>query len=461
MPTTSTRIFDRKDTAHAPRSDTPINWRQPVIEALLAFSRSGTSARLREYRELERRASPAEVSEYQRCKLLALLRHCHARVPWYRQQIEAANLDLSDGFSIDELRKLPILTKETIRDAGRWLLSSDRSDRGAFENSSGGSTGSPLVFLQDREFYASSVVAAKFLYNEFLGKKPGDMEINLWGSPRDVQRGTLGLRERAVNFLYNRHFQNSFHVDDAKLERFVDEINRHRPVSIWAYVESLDLLAKYIRRNKVAVYSPSFIISTAGTLLPGIRRTVETVFRCPLYNQYGSRELGAIAFEMQDQDGMRGLPYLNYTEVVDGKVIVTSLTNYSMPFVRYEIGDTADPWTGSQDPEYGCRRKVFKTITGRVHSHFKTPEGGLVHGLFFTHQFYFRKWVTHFQIVQDRLNHVTCYVVAAGDPGKNELEDIRSSIRQVMGRRCGVDFCFTDRIAPSASGKHLYTICKV
>jgi phenylacetate-CoA ligase len=164
---------------------------------------------------------------------------------------------------------------------------------------------------------------------------------------------------------------------------------------------------------------------------------------------------------MQDQDGLRGLPYLNYTEVVDGKVVVTSLANYSMPFLRYEIGDTAEPWTGAQDRQFGCRQKVFKAITGRVHSHFKTAEGGLVHGLFFTHQFYFLKWVTQFQVVQDSLDHISCYIVAADEPIKADMERIRERIRGVMGKSCGVEFRFTDRIVPSASGKHLYTVSRV
>jgi phenylacetate-CoA ligase len=164
---------------------------------------------------------------------------------------------------------------------------------------------------------------------------------------------------------------------------------------------------------------------------------------------------------MEDQDGLRGLPYLNYTEVVDGKVIVTSLTNFSMPFLRYEIGDTAVPWTGSQDHEFGCRRKVLKAITGRVHSHFKTADGGLVHGLYFTHQFYFLKWVAQFQIVQDSLDHVTCHIVSAGDPVDADVERVRARIRDVMGPACDVEFRFTERIEPSSSGKHLYTICKI
>lgn len=435
-------------------------WRQFAIEALFFATRSEVPACLRQYREIEK-ASPDFVCEYRRRRLLELLRHCHAHVPWYRKKIESCGLDLSNNFAVDDLRRLPLLTKECIRKAGAELRSDDAPARGAFPNSSGGSTGKPVVFLQDNAFYARSVVAAKFMYNEILGKKAGEPEINLWGSVRDIQRGSLGAKQSAINFIYNRRFQNFFLVDDAKLRRYVEEINRSKPASMWAYVESIDLLAKFIRRHGLAVHSPRFIVSTAGTLHSGIRDSVQDVFRCPVYNQYGSREFGAIAFEMQDRDGLRGLPYLNYPEVVDGRIVVTSLVNYSMPLLRYEIGDTAEPWTGPQDPEFGCRHKVFKAITGRVHSHFKTSSGELIHGLFFTHQFYFLDWVTQFQIVQESLEHIVCHVVPADEPVKADLQRIRECIQEAMGKHCGVEFQFTDHITPSASGKHLYTISKV
>ena len=437
------------------------NWREYAIGALLRVSGSEIPSCLRVFRNLEATATTQSIDDYQRQRLLALLRHCHACVPYYRRLIEASGVDLTDDFTAGQLSRLPLLTKETIHEQGAALYSTDRAQRHPFENSSGGSTGKPVIFLQDRSFYASSVVAAKFIYNEFLGKRPGEAEINLWGSQRDIERGNLGAKQRAVNFLYNRRFQNFFLVDDRKLAGFVDEINKCKPVSMWAYVESIDLLAKFIRRNRLVVHSPKFIVSTAGTLLPGIRETVQEVFRCPVYNQYGSRELGAIAFEMQDQNGLRGLPYLNYIEVVDGKVVVTSLTNYSMPFIRYEIGDTAEPWTAAQDPELGCRKKILKAVTGRLHSHFKTVDGGLVHGLFFTHQFYFLNWVKQFQVVQDRLEHISCHIVPSDEPVPADMVLIRDRIRGVMGGACDVDFHFTDRIAPSASGKHLYTISKV
>lgn len=435
-------------------------WRRALIDALLTASGSEVPACLRLFWRLEH-ASPAVVAEYQRIQLLELLRHCRDHVPWYRRQLGEHGVDLSDTFSPDEMRKLPILSKDLLREHAAELASDDARARGAFPNSSGGSTGTPVTFLQDGAYRDRNVIAAKLIYNEILGKLPGDREVNLWGSSDDVQRGSLGMKARALNFLYNRRFQNFFCVDDGKLARYVEEINRFRPVSLWAFVQSLDLLARFIRRTGVRVHSPRLIISTAGPLHEGVRESVQEVFRCPVYNQYGCREAGAIAFETRDQQGLRGLPYLNYTEIVGGRIVVTPLTNYSMPLLRYDLGDTAEPWTGPQDPEFGCRRKLFESVTGRVHSHFKTANGGLVYGGYFAHQFFFVLWVRQFQVVQDGFHHVTCHIVPAEEPVIDDLASIRRRIRRVMGADCEVAFHFTDEIAPSPSGKHLYTVCNV
>lgn len=430
------------------------------MAALLRVSGSDVPGCLRLFRQLEA-ASPEAVAEYQRRRLLALLRHCHAHVPYYRPLLEAGRLDLGDGFTPGELGKLPLLTKETLRERAQDLRSDDLGQRGAFENASGGSTGKPVVFVQDRATHARSVVAAKLIYNEFLGKRPGDREINLWGSERDVERGSLGLRQRAVNFLYNRRFQNFYVVDDEQLARCVEEINRFRPVSMWAYVQSLELLAKFVRREGLEVHAPKLIVSTAGTLEEGARELAQAVFRCPVYNQYGCREVGTIAFEMQDRDGLRGLPYLNYVEVLDGKVVVTNLSNYSMPLVRYQLDDTAEPWTGEQDPRYGCRRKILRTVSGRVHAHFRTAEGRRVHGGFLAHPFWALDWVRQFQLVQDGVDHVTCRIVPVGEPIGADLARIDRRIRGALGKSCEVEFRFPEHIPPSPSGKHQYTLSRL
>jgi len=81
-----------------------------------------------------------------------------------------------------------------------------------------------------------------------------------------------------------------------------------------------------------------------------MREKVEEVFGCPVYNRYGSREVGDIAGECKYHQGLHVLPWGSYVEIVDeagnlvepgveGRILVTCLTNYAMPLIRYDIGD--------------------------------------------------------------------------------------------------------------------------
>lgn len=433
------------------------NW---TISSLFWLTRSRVPRYLKAFRALEK--APGDVvSADTEQRLSALLRHAHVHVPYYRDLLSEHGIVKDGRVILNRFAELPCLSKDDVLAANGRLHSDDKDQRHPFENTSGGSTGSPARFIQDRAFYDQNVVAAKIIYNEYLGKLAGEPEINLWGSERDIYRGSLGAKERTINWIYNRRFLNAFSITEEDLRGFVEQINRHKPASMWVYVESIDVLARYVEDQGLVVHSPRFIISTAGTLYEPIRERVERVFGCPVYNQYGSREVGAVSIETRDRQAMRGFPYLNYVETVDDEIVVTCLTNYSMPLIRYRIGDTAVNPRLSVDSTLGTERPIMDSVSGRVISHFKSLEGNLVHGQYLIHQFYFVDWIHKFQVVQSEADLVTCNVVLKGDPVEQEITKITDNIKLVMGQACRVNFNYCDDIPPSPSGKYLYTICEI
>ena len=62
------------------------------------------------------------------------------------------NVEYYKKFKGLELRNFPVLTKEIIAKEFNNLQSFDINKRRTFKNSSGGSTGEPVVFLQDMEY---------------------------------------------------------------------------------------------------------------------------------------------------------------------------------------------------------------------------------------------------------------------------------------------------------------------
>ncbi|MCA9375547.1 MAG: phenylacetate--CoA ligase family protein [Candidatus Doudnabacteria bacterium] len=421
---------------------------------------------------LEQKSRP-ELEAVQRELLTHLLRHASEHNPYYRDLLREHDVVAEIGtVCLQNFSLLPLLTKGIIREQGKRMQSDDHATRKSYMNSSGGSTGVPVEFMQDRVLWETGM-GAKLYFCDVAGKHPGDREVKLWGSERDIFKGSIGLSSQFKNWVFNRHLQNSFRMSPEVMEKYVEELNRFKPRLIWSYVDSAYELAKFIESRGLTVHSPKAIVVTAGTLYEPVRTHIERIFQSKVLNQYGSREVGAIAAECPAQEGLHVFENLVHLELLDtqgqpvapgevGEIIVTPLSNYSMPLLRYRIGDTGI-W--STQPECSCGRpfRLLERVTGRVTDHFKTASGEIIHGEYFTHLFYHLEWVQKFKVTQHGVRAITVEIVLRDDasPVQADVHEIEEKIQLVMGVDCQVTFEYVDTIAPSPSGKYLYTESKL
>ncbi|WP_265112390.1 phenylacetate--CoA ligase family protein [Halosolutus halophilus] len=415
-------------------------------------------------------ADSEEIEQYQRRRLTDLLYHAHQTVPYYAEILTEAGVVVDGDVHLENFTEIPLLTKETLRRQQDRLVSRDHGPN-PYTNTSGGTTGEPVEFVQDQRYWEWNV-ATKIFYQELAGKPLGGREIKLWGSERDLLEGTESLKTQVRNFLYNRRLLNSFRMSEEDMYEYVEIINSFQPLTIWAYVESIYQLARFVERNDLEVYAPEGIVTTAGTLHEPVRERVEETFDTRVHNQYGSREVGDVACECSKQDGLHAFPYSHYVEVLDedgqqapageiGRIVITNLTNYSMPLIRYEIGDMG---VASADQcQCGSPFPLLESITGRVSDHLVSVDGELVHGEFFTHLFYGRTWIQKFQVRQVAPEKVVIRIVERDDEVKQDgqLTEIVEKIRMVMGESVTVKVEFTEEITPSSSGKYRYVISEV
>jgi len=146
---------------------------------------------------------------------------------------------------------------------------------------------------------------------------------------------------------------------------------------------------------------------------------------------------------------------MNNQPAEEGKIIITNLHNYSMPLIRYEIGDTA-----IGDPKQ-CQCKnilpTLKKITGRITDHFVLKDETLIYGEYFTHLFYLKEWVKTFQVIQEDYEKIKILMVLEKKINTNDKKDIENKIRLVMGQNCQINWEFVKDIPKTPQGKHLYT----
>jgi len=141
----------------------------------------------------------------------------------------------------------------------------------------------------------------------------------------------------------------------------------------------------------------------------------------------------------------------------EGKVVVTSLHNYSMPFIRYEIGDTAIQGGGTCS--CGSMLPTLAKVTGRIVDHFIRDNGTTVPAQFFIHLIGVvcqTGAIKKFQVVQEDYRKIRILVVLRSELPRSYMEDVEGKIRKVMGDY-DILWNAVDDIPKSPSGKYTYT----
>jgi phenylacetate-CoA ligase len=448
------------------------NWRRPLLSL---YDRHVARRRVPGYVDLLREfyAQPIEIRhDVQTARLLALLHHASRHVPFYRDSLARAGVARNGRIDIGRFGRLPELTREGLRTHFERLKSDDLAARAWYENSSGGSSGEPVTFLQD-DTYRDMGLATTAMHFGWAGWRPGEPLARLWGSERDVLLGSVGWRNKLSAFARNQTVLNAFRMGEAEMARYAVAMRRLKPVMVEAYSESVYEFARYLNAQRIRLTGVEHIVASAGTLYPFMRDEVRRAFGSEILNRYGSREVGDCAAERVPGGGLEVFSYTHLLEVVnrngeacgegeEGDVLVTCLTNYAMPLIRYRINDRAV--VGTVTSGRPVRVERLQTVTGRTTDAFVREDGTTIPAAFFIHfvgVVHNTGWLKKTQIIQQSYRSILIKLVPASPPPEGALERIRSSLQGVMGPACRIDFEFVDSIAPLPSGKYRYTMSLV
>lgn len=428
----------------------------------------GTDAK-KEYQEIKNIVNRESLLKFQQKYLEKLILYSYENVPYYKNIFDEINLIVNEKVNLKRFSEIPILTKDILRKHQKELISKDYMSRRWYRNYSGGSTGEPTMLIQDNLYYKWFIATNKYYYNDMLNIDESNVKkILLWGSPQDLFHNNVGFKNKIINWLTNTVILNSFKMSENDMKFYIKTINNFKPDLIRGYAGSLYELVKFAERNKLNLYKPKIIISSAEVLSNEMRVKIETLFRTKVYDFYGSRETASIAGECKN-----GLIHIfsfnNYMEIIDknnnpiteveeGKLLITSLHNYSMPMIRYAIGDMAV--LGPPLCFCGNYLPCLKKISGRIEEQFIKKDGSIVIGYFFVHLLGVllnKGFLKRFQVIQEEYNQIKIRAVLEKKLAESEKDEIEEKIRVAMGEDCIIVWDFVDNIPETRSGKYLYT----
>jgi phenylacetate-CoA ligase len=220
----------------------PSAHRGPFLgRALLALAcRLRGSDTLRALKEIEGSpfCSADEIREKQFRDLRALLAHAESRVPYYRNLFRSLGASSQEIRTWDDFARLPILTKDIIRENQRELIREDVPLEKLQPHFSGGSTGVPLKFFRSSDYMIASD-AGTYRNLEQCGWRPGEMIAFFWGGNEKLyamSRVEFELRQ----FLRRTYQFDPFYSGEAEMAEWAKRFWRVRPRVILGYASTID-----------------------------------------------------------------------------------------------------------------------------------------------------------------------------------------------------------------------------
>lgn len=399
--------------------------------------------------------------------LEALLRHAYATVPFYRQRLDRAGIDPRRLRGFDDFARIPVLTKEDIRTNGPELRSHLYDPASLQRKKTSGSTGVSLEIWIDEESLQWKR-ACTLRSDEWSGWRFGERVAKVWGNPEYLQRGWRGRLRNAL--LDRATYLDTLHMDEAALERFVQELRRRPPSLLFGHAHSVFLFAEYVRGRCPGVIRPRGIITTAMILHDWQRRVIEQVFDCKVTNRYGCEEVSLIACECERHAGLHINADGVYVEFLrDGKpvgpgepgsVVVTDLTNRAMPIIRYQVGDVAVPSASSCPCGRGL--PLLERVEGREADYVITSRGQFISGISLTENFALQvPGIAQLQVIQEAVDSFRFRIVRGPEFGLASLQRLRSLVSERFGPGVRYECEYVERIPQEPSGKYRFCISKV
>lgn len=294
------------------------------------------------------RKSAQGMKALQDRRLAWLVRHAWNTIPLYRALLEQQGIDPFIIRGLDDIERLPLVSRRTLRDGGERAWSTDLPAKHRIMASTSGSSDQPLALaycFSDRLRKHAIGLHCMSMY----GWRPWHrgMALGSEALPRDHPFTRVGLARWQW-------------VDPSRpVREWLEEYKRLRPHALHSYPSALREFCFEARENGPLEWIPR-VLSVGGEFNPPeLAPLARAVFGRPPLTMYGAVEGGRLAFECRAHNGFHVRPDAVHVEILqDGKAVelgksgvvyITSLINTVMPIIRYELGDLA-AWAPGECP---------------------------------------------------------------------------------------------------------------
>ncbi len=401
--------------------------------------------------------SADRVAAFRDQRLRVFVRHC-ASIPFYDRRFREAGVDPASIRGLDDLRRLPVLTKEEVRTAieefaGLWKS----AGHAAILVHTSGTTGSGLRFSTSTRAVQEQW-ATWWRYRRRHGLRPGIWQAYFGGRsivPISQNRPPFWRWNQALSQL----MFSVYHLSPSNLDFYLDELCRRKIPWLHGYPSALALLAARALERGGLAYEPRWVTIGAESLLPQQKTLLRQAFGVIPRQHYGMAEAAANISECEagslhvDED-FAAVEFLPTTDGTSFKVLGTNFTNPLTPLLRYEIGDVV----ALNGHRCSCGRggRLVAAIDGRQEDYVVLANGARIGRL--DHAFKDMLRVREAQIYQHQADAITVYVVRGQGYSDNDELALLRELRRRLGPDTSITIQYRESLNRSGSGKLRFVV---
>ncbi|SDE96077.1 phenylacetate--CoA ligase family protein [Cellulophaga baltica] len=355
-----------------------------LAKAVFSFKTNILNPKLnRLHQKTKNRLKEPNLEKYNLEKRQELIHHAITNSTFYTKKYGNLNLPKNGTLTQEDFLKIPPLTRTELVENFENIKVKNVSSIAAKKVSTSGSTGHPISILRDLRNPETPI---RWRILNWWGIEP-------WENQAFIYRYKRPFSERISNALLwwptKRIFLAAANPTKEHLEKFVTDFNSIKPSLLQGYVDVVFEFALYLLDNNIKIHPPKMVWVTSAPLFEEQRELMQKAFGAPVCDQYGNTEIMLIAAECPEQKGLHIMQDTVHIEFVDqnnepvppntiGRILLTDLTNYAFPLIRYDIGDEGK----FMDEMCSCGKQLplMENVRGRQAHNIQTPSGLRIRG---------------------------------------------------------------------------------
>lgn len=403
--------------------------------------------------------TPEALLRHQFSQLERVLVFAAETIPFYAARLKAAGVDLKPGLSRKAFENIPILTRSEIQSYGEALLSpSVPKDHGrTVVYRTSGSTGRPIKSFGTEltQFFWNALTLRDHLWHK------RDLTGKLASIRTTVKDGSAKGWGPATDIVFGAGSSAMLNIR-ADTGTQAEWLAKENPDYLLSHPSNILALAKRSIEMGIRVPGLKQVRTFGETLGPDLRAACAQAWGVPVVDAYSSEEIGYMALQCPQSERYHIQSENVFVEVLDGnnrpcapgetgRVVITTLHNFAMPLIRYEILDYAE--AGDKCP---CGRglPVVNRVLGRQRNMVTLPDGKQHWPSFPAESWASIAPIRQIQLVQRELDLIVVRVVTDSPLGDAQESRLREALQERLGYPFRITLEYRESIERGANFKY-------